>query len=68
MSASDDPIDWVSVMTTGTALGWHPAQVYAATLPELLIAVRGWQQARGIKPKPAPMTPNRLAQLHERYG
>lgn len=29
-------------------LGWPPATFFAATLPELLYAICGWQRARGI--------------------
>lgn len=52
----------------GAALGWHPGQILGATLPELLLAIRGWRLARGLGPAIAPMTKNRLTELVEKYG
>lgn len=52
-------------------IGQRPSQTCAQTLPELKIAMRGWQRARGIDPDKNngtnAMSRTRLMELVERY-
>ena len=63
-----DAINWQDVMIAGATLGWSPRQIHRATLPELLLSITGYRQARGLKPPAAGMTQSRLQELHERYS
>ncbi|NVJ71374.1 MAG: hypothetical protein HWE08_13515 [Alphaproteobacteria bacterium] len=51
-------------------LGQRPCETMRQTLPELDLAVRGWQRANGIDPDretpPRAMTYSRLQELAER--
>ena len=56
-------------------LGWTPRVLMKTTLPELTLAMRGYERAHGIDPdkdvmpeKPTAMSRARLVQLVERYG
>ena len=57
----------------GGILGWTPQDTAAATLPEILLAVRGWQRSMGVdpdRPQPAshtPMTRARYEDLKREY-
>lgn len=49
--------------------GLSPLEIKALTLPELWIALRGWQRAHGIDPEEkgaSPMTHERLMALIEK--
>jgi len=63
----NEAINWRDVMLTGASLGWSPHDIFRATLPELLLAIEGWRQARGIKPAQQPMSRQRLNELVEKY-
>lgn len=69
-SITDDGIEainWHDVIVAGTTLGWAPNDIYQATLPELLMAIEGQRNKRGIKPAPQPMSRERLNELVETY-
>lgn len=46
-------------------VGWSPETFWAATLPELYYAVRGWQRANGQNPDDQPGTPMTRAELND---
>lgn len=52
-------------------LGQTPQRTMQQTLPELKLAMRGWQRANGIDPDArktgVPMTRARLMELAKRY-
>ena len=62
---ADQRRGWDWTLELGGMLGWVPDTVYRATLPELMLALRGFQRARGIDPDAASdvMTRDRLAEL-----
>jgi len=51
-------------------LGFRPKDIFALTVPELMLCMRGWQRANGIDPEKnqqvQPMTRARLLELMER--
>jgi hypothetical protein len=50
-------------------LGWPPRVLYRVTIPELLLAIKGWKRANGYNvddPRPV-MTRERLNEILERY-
>lgn len=48
-------------------LGYSPEDVLELTVPEIILALRGWQRSRGLNPDEAlssqPMTRVRLMEL-----
>ncbi len=54
----------------GAMLGQRPDQTLKQTLPELCLALRGWQRANGVDPDKEdhsqPMSHQRLMELAER--
>lgn len=48
-------------------LGYSPREILQLTVPEIMLALRGWQRARGIDPdsleNSQPMTKARLMEL-----
>jgi hypothetical protein len=50
-------------------LGWTPEMLYRTTLPEFLLALKGWQRANGyaVEDTKPPMTRQRLDEILERY-
>jgi len=50
-----------------TALQWSPAEFWASTTDELMIALAGWKQANGIDQGPKPLTRDELDDLMERF-
>jgi len=59
------------VIEAGAMIGQRPSQTFSQTLPELKIAMRGWQRAHGIDPDQHngtnAMSRDRLNELAERY-
>lgn len=65
-------MEWAKVIEAGAMIGQRPDTTLSQTLPELKLAIRGWQRSQGIDPdspkEAASMSHERLLELVEKYS
>ncbi len=65
-------MEWAKIIEAGAMIGQRPECTLLQTLPELKLALRGWQRAQGIDPdspqKAESMSRDRLMELVEKYS
>ena len=65
-------MEWAKILEAGAMIGQRPEHTLGQTLPELKLAMRGWQRAHGIDPdaqrNTKPMSYGRLMELAGKYS